>query len=144
MRRFLGGLGPVIVAVAVLGCNTINQPTPPIPGSTNDPTSPEFYTGHVKPIFQKHCFRCHGGINHRGDLNMSTHAGLFRGGHDGQVLIPGDPDASLLVKLIRHEGTTKVPGPMPSKSSKLSEADIATVERWVRAGAIMLPDPPVN
>jgi mono/diheme cytochrome c family protein len=144
MRSFFGGLGLAIVAVAVLGCNTVNQPTPPIPGSTDDPTSPEFYTGHVKPIFQKHCFRCHAGINHRGELSMSTRASLLKGGHSGKVIVPGDPAASLLVKLIRHEGTTKVPGPMPSKSSKLADADIATVERWVRAGAIMPPDQPVN
>jgi cytochrome c len=29
---------------------------------------------------------------------------------------------------------------MPSKSAKLSDADITTVERWVKAGAIMPQD----
>jgi mono/diheme cytochrome c family protein len=144
MRSVLGGLGAAIVVAAILGCNTVNQPTPPIPGSTNDPATPEFYTGHVQPIFQKYCYRCHGGINRRGNLNLSTRAGILHGGHSGQIIVPGDPANSLLVKLIRHEGTTKTPGPMPSKSAKLADADIATVERWIQAGALMPPDPPVK
>lgn len=144
MRSVLGGLGSVIVAAALLGCNTVSQPTPPIPGSTNDPASPEFYTGHVEPIFKKHCFRCHAGLNHRGGLSMSTRAALLRGGKHGQAIVPGDEANSLLVKLIRHEGTAKDPEPMPSKSAKLADADIATVERWIQAGAIMPPDPPAR
>ena len=31
--------------------------------------------------------------------------------------------------------------PMPPKG-KLSDSDIAVVEQWVRAGAVMPPDPP--
>jgi cytochrome c551/c552 len=30
--------------------------------------------------------------------------------------------------------------PMPPKQPKLSDADIATVERWVKAGALMPED----
>jgi cytochrome c551/c552 len=44
-----------------------------------------------------------------------------------------------MVKLIRHEGPAKDPKPMPPKG-KLSDADIATVERWIRAGAVMPAD----
>ncbi|MBS1822270.1 MAG: cytochrome C [Acidobacteria bacterium] len=148
MRSLLGGLWSAILAAAVVGCgtgcNTVNQPTPAIAGSTNDPATPEFYTGHVQPIFKKYCYRCHGGLNHRGGLTLSTRAGLLRGGESGQVIVPGDAANSLLVKLIRHEGTKKTPGPMPSKSAKLADADIETVERWVQAGALMPPDPPVK
>jgi cytochrome c len=102
--------------------------------------APEFYTTKVQPIFQANCYRCHGGMNHRGGLNIQTRAGMLKGGHDGPVLIPGDPTNSLLVRLIRHEGPPKDPMPMPPKQPKLSDADIATVERWVKAGAIMPDD----
>jgi cytochrome c len=103
----------------------------------NEAAKPEFYTTKVQPIFQANCYRCHGGMNHRGGLSIQTRAGMLKGGHEGPVLVPGDPAKSLLVRLIRHEGPANDPMPMPPKLSKLSDADIATVEQWVRAGAIM-------
>ncbi len=105
-----------------------------------DPASVAFYTEKVQPIFAANCYRCHGGMNHRGGLQMDTQTGLFRGGHDGVVLLPGYPQASLLIKLIRHEGPANDPMPMPPRG-KISDADIATVTAWVQAGAAMPPDP---
>ncbi len=105
-----------------------------------NPASPEFYTQRVKPILQTNCYRCHGGMNRRGGLNMETHESMLKGGKDGAALIPGDPANSLLVKLIRHEGPANDPMPMPPRG-KLSDADIALVEQWVKAGAIMLDQP---
>jgi cytochrome c len=106
----------------------------------DEATRPEFYTSTVQPIFKSNCYRCHGGMNHRGGLNIQTRAGMMKGGHDGPVLVPGDPAKSLLVQLIRHEGPANDPKPMPPKSPKISDEDIATVERWVKAGAIMPED----
>src|ERR1700749_1619742 len=108
--------------------------------ATDEAATPEFYTTKVQPIFQVNCYRCHGGMNHRGGLNIQTRAAMLKGGHEGPVLIPGDPTNSLLVRLIRHEGPPKDPLPLPPKQPKLSDADIATVERWVKAGAIMPDD----
>ncbi len=100
----------------------------------------DLYTARVQPIFQSNCYRCHAGLNHRGGLQMDTQAALMRGGHDGAVIVPGHPEQSLLVKLIRHEGPPNDPMPMPPKS-KLSDADIGAVEQWVRAGALMSATP---
>jgi mono/diheme cytochrome c family protein len=102
---------------------------------------PEFYTNKVQPIFRSNCFRCHAGMNRRGGLSMSTRKGMMKGGKDGLVIVPGDPAKSMLVQGIRHEGKPK---PMPDKSKKLSDAEIATVERWIQAGAVMPEDPPVQ
>jgi cytochrome c len=107
----------------------------------DEAAKPEFYRQKVQPIFAANCYRCHGGMNHRGGLSLSTRATILKGGKEGVVLVPGDPSKSLLVKLIRHEGLANDPMPMPPKA-KLSDADIATVERWVRAGAIMPEDAP--
>ncbi len=100
------------------------------------PNSVAYYTQKVQPIFRENCYRCHGGINHRGGLQIDSKAGLLKGGHDGAVLVPGSPEKSLLISLIRHEGPADDPMPMPPKS-KISDADIATVTAWVKAGAIM-------
>ncbi len=102
----------------------------------DDPGTIEFYKTKVQPVFENNCYRCHGGMNHRGGLNIQSRDGMLKGGHDGPALVPGHPEQSLLVKLIRHEGPPNDPMPMPPKG-KLSDADIALVEQWVKAGAIM-------
>ena len=102
-------------------------------------SSAEFYTTRVQPIFRSNCYRCHGGINHRGAFQMDTRQGMYRGGRDGSVLTPGHPEQSLLIALIRHEGPAADPMPMPPKS-KISDANIATVTAWVKAGAVMPKD----
>jgi cytochrome c len=107
----------------------------------DEAAKPEFYTQKVRPILEANCYRCHGGMNHRGGLSLATRAGILKGGKDGAVLVPGDPANSLLVKLIRHEGPADDPMPMPPRA-KLSDAEIATVERWVRAGGMMPEDAP--
>jgi cytochrome c len=135
MKGFLAGLAAVTVALVALGLRANKVQA----AAQDEAARPEFYTTKVQPIFQANCYRCHGGMNHRGGLNIATRAGMMKGGHDGAVLVPGDPAKSLLVRLIRHEGPQNDPGPMPPKA-KLSDAEIATVERWVRAGAIMPPD----
>jgi cytochrome c len=105
------------------------------------PNTIDFYNQRVLPILQTNCYRCHGGLNHRGGLSIATRAGLLKGGHDGAVIVPGDASKSLLVKLIRHEGPADDPMPMPPKS-KISDADIATISQWINAGAIMPETPP--
>jgi mono/diheme cytochrome c family protein len=100
------------------------------------PDSVEFYNQRVQPIFATNCYRCHGGMNHRGGLHLDSKEGLMRGGHDGVVVVPGHPEKSLLVALIRHEGPATDPMPMPPKS-KISDADISTVTEWIKAGAVM-------
>lgn len=133
MKRVVAAIAGFAIAFVLWGSNVAGQ---------EDAAKPEFYTTRVKPIFQANCYRCHGGMNRRGSLSMATRAGMLKGGRDGAVLVPGDPAASLLVRLIRHEGPKNDPMPMPSKGRKLSDADIAIVERWVKAGAIMPADAP--
>lgn len=135
MRKWLAGFG--LVGVALLGWGLRGNTVHAAPAEA---TSPEFYTTHVQPILQANCYRCHGGLNHRGGLSLATRAGILKGGHDGPVIVPGDPAKSLLLQLIRHEGPATDPMPMPPKLPKISDADIATVEQWIKAGAIMPMD----
>ena len=137
MKGLVVGVGVFAIALMALSlrANRVQAAGP------DEAAKPEFYTTKVRPIFQANCYRCHAGMNHRGGLNIATRAGMMKGGHNGAVLVPGDPAKSLLVRLIRHEGPKNDPMPMPPKA-KLSDADIAVVERWVRAGAIMPMDVP--
>jgi cytochrome c len=134
----LGMAGLWLGAILLAGCRS----EPPKPHVDYDPATPEFYGQDVQPIFRSYCFRCHGGMNRKGGFSMQTRAAMMRGGKHGVAVVPGDAAGSLLVRLIRHEGPKDNPMPMPDKRKKLSDADIAVVERWVNAGAIMPVDQP--
>jgi cytochrome c len=131
-----------LAAVALVAAAALWHPAPVAAAQDSDPGSIAYYNQKVKPIFDANCTRCHGGMNHRGGLNIDTKAGMLKGGHDGAVLVPGHPEQSLLVKLIRHEGPADDPMPMPpAPRAKISDAEIAVVSAWVKAGAPM-PDAP--
>jgi len=99
----------------------------------------DMYVKTVQPILANNCYKCHGGgDSHRGGLMLDTKANILKGGKDGVVVVPGHPEQSLLIKLIRHEGPADDPMPMPPRS-KLSDDDIAAVTAWIKAGAVM-PD----
>jgi len=139
MKGVVAVMGLALMGLISCSSGPVSGPelSPAQMAGLNDPAKPEFYTYKVRPIFQANCYRCHGGMNHRGGLNMQMRAGLLKGGHVGPAIVPGDPANSLLVRLIRHEGPANDPMPMPSKQAKMSDADIATIERWIKAGAIM-------
>ncbi len=128
-------------AASLAAAAVLWQPAAVAAKSGPDPSSVAFYTQKVQPILQTNCYRCHAGVNHRGGLSLDTHAGLLKGGRDGLVVVPGHADQSLLIKLIRHEGPADDPMPMPPRSPKISDEDIAIVTQWVNAGAVMPPDP---
>lgn len=138
MGRFLAGVGALAaIVVAVLagsGMRTV--------AAQDAANKPAFYTEKVRPILLTNCGKCHFDMNHKGGLSFNTKASIMKGGRDGLVIVPGDAVNSLLVKLIRHEGPANDPMPMPAKAPKLSDADIAVIEQWVKAGAVMPNDPP--
>ncbi len=105
--------------------------------SSSEAAKLQFYKTSAEPVLRTNCYRCHAGLNRRGGLQMDTRDGLLRGGHDGAAIVPGHPEQSLLIKLIRHEGPKDDPMPMPPKGDKLSDADIATVTQWISDGAVM-------
>lgn len=94
-----------------------------------------YFTGTVKPVLRTNCYRCHFGLNHKGNFNLSTRELLLKGGKSGVDVMPGDPEGSVLVKAIRHEGGDH-PMPMPPKD-KLADADIASIAKWIADGAVM-------
>jgi mono/diheme cytochrome c family protein len=136
MRRIILGVGFAAAAAALAGGSL--RPV----AAAQAADSPEFYTTKVKPVFAANCAQCHLGTAHRGGLSLATKASTLKGGRDGVVIVAGDPANSLLVKLIRHEGPADDPMPMPPPpNAKISDADIATVTQWIKAGAVMPDDP---
>lgn len=143
MRHILAGTGILTTAVLtglVFTGLVISGPGMQVEAAQDAANTPAFYTSQVRPIFQAHCAMCHMGTQHDGGLSLQSKASTMKGGHNGAVIVPGNPDNSLLVKLIRHQSADGI-SPMPLGAPKLSDANIATIVQWVKAGAVMPNDP---
>jgi hypothetical protein len=79
------------------------------------------------------CLECHAGADPQGGLALEDAAGLARGGVSGPAVIPGDADASLLVRALRRHDPAVAPMP---PEEPLAAEEIAMVEAWVASGAI--------
>lgn len=125
-----------VCGLGISGCSTVSAArsyaSQAVPGSAS---ADNVYASQVQPILKSNCYRCHAGMFHKGGLQLNTPEAIMKGGHNGAVVVPGHPEQSLLVKLIRHEGPANDPRPMPPKK-KISDADIATIEKWISDGAV--------
>ena len=100
-----------------------------------DPDAVEFFESKVRPVLVEHCYKCHSAQAKapKGGLRLDSLDGMKKGGDTGPAIVPGDADASLLVQAVRYQDEQTQ---MPPKG-KLTEATIATLEQWVRGGAVM-------
>ncbi|MEE3229759.1 MAG: c-type cytochrome domain-containing protein, partial [Planctomycetota bacterium] len=94
--------------------------------------SEELFRKKVAPVFERRCLGCHSDSKRKGKLSMASRAALLKGGRKGQVVVPGDPAASRLLQLITpKDGKAS----MPKNKAPLSEAELAAVGEWIKAGA---------
>lgn len=82
-------------------------------------------------LLELHCVKCHAGSKPKGGLDLATREGLLRGGESGEAISADQPESSLLLQTIRHE----LDPHMPYKEAKLSDALIAQLVDWVKAGS---------
>jgi hypothetical protein len=85
----------------------------------------------VAPILEKRCLACHGPAVQTSGLRLDRKEGALAGGYSGKVIVPGDPDASKLIRLV--SGTDKIV--MPPAGPRLSASEIAALRSWISGGA---------
>ena len=90
------------------------------------------YQDHALPIFRNSCLGCHNPDKKKGGLDLTSWQGAMNGGSDGAVINPGDPDGSLLYRVITHADEPT----MPPKRDKLPDAELDMIKRWIMAGAL--------
>ena len=95
----------------------------------------EFFEKHVRPVLAEHCYACHGPKKQSTGLRLDTTTGIRAGSDGGPVIIPGQPEKSLLIRAVRRETDS----PMPPKQA-LPPAAVAALTQWVREGAVLPPD----
>ncbi len=93
----------------------------------------EFFESKVRPLLISNCGGCHSETSGRlrGGLSLDSRERMISGGDSGAVIVPGDPDASLLIIAVRyHEPEYEMPPRGP-----LTTSEVRILEDWVRMGA---------
>lgn len=84
-------------------------------------------------LLEQNCFKCHGPSRSENSLRLDLRSEALRGGDHGPVLVPGKPDASLLLQVVVG-AHGEVPR-MPRRGDALSPDQISLLRTWVEAGA---------
>ena len=126
--RFLP-IGYLVFAIAVL---TIVRPG--FADEADATAGIDFFETRIRPVLAAHCYKCHSdeAKSPKGGLRVDTRDSIRRGGESGHAVIPGKPDASLLMSALRYEEFAMPP------SEPLDESVVDDFETWIRMGA---PDP---
>ena len=90
----------------------------------------EFFESRIRPLLAQNCFACHTNSK-MGGLQLDSSAGLKKGGVDGAVVVPGNPDASILIQAVRYtHQRLKMP-----PAAKLTDGQVDDLAAWVKMGA---------
>ncbi|HEX7469234.1 MAG TPA: c-type cytochrome domain-containing protein [Verrucomicrobiae bacterium] len=92
------------------------------------------YSAVVQPVLTKYCVACHGPNKSKGDLKLDTAENLFKGGKDGESVLPGDAANSDLIKRILLPADADDHMPPPGKRQP-DYNDLALLQWWIDAGA---------
>jgi hypothetical protein len=81
----------------------------------------------IRPIFRRTCNSCHSAVVKNLGLQVTEYAPLLKGSTRGQVVIPGDPSASVLWQQL-ESGKMPLVGQLPADDKQL-------IRDWIEAGA---------
>ena len=93
---------------------------------------PVSYNRDVRPILSENCFYCHGqDPNHRkAGVRLDTKDGQ----RAGELILPGKPDESELIRRILSDDLEELMPP-PKSNRRLNPSQKETLRRWVAEGA---------
>ena len=122
----------VILAANSLWANGEAGPPP----ESDDSEGVAFFEKKILPVLTRYCYECHSHMSDepKGGLRVDSRSAIRAGGGTGPGIVPGDPDASLVIEAVRYEEDAYQMPP----AGKLSDEILRDLERWVRIGA---PDP---
>lgn len=91
------------------------------------------FNTQVKPIFNKKCIACHGGVKQQGNFSLLFREEALQKTKSGKyAIIPGNASGSELIKRIKAKDAEER---MPYKHEALSAAEISVLEKWIEQGA---------
>jgi cytochrome b subunit of formate dehydrogenase/mono/diheme cytochrome c family protein len=101
------------------------ETTPTLPATpTTVRIQAETWSGGFEALFRNRCGTCHG-ITSVGGISLATYEDALEGGKSGPGIVPGDPDASMIVQVQQAGGH---PG-------QLTDEELEQLIAWIEAGA---------
>ena len=89
----------------------------------------EFFETKIRPVLAENCFSCHGPKKQQANLRLDSREALLKGSENGPVIVPGQPEKSLLHQGPAPQGELRMP-----PRSKLAEPVIADIAQWIKIG----------
>lgn len=91
------------------------------------------YSTEVKPILNKHCIACHGGVKKQGGFSLLFREEALGKTESGKpAIIPGDAKHSEFIIRLTHKDPEER---MPLKKEPLKKEEIEILTKWVNQGA---------
>jgi hypothetical protein len=97
--------------------------------AATDPATDAWFEKYIRPVLVSKCLSCHGAEKQEANLRLDSLQGMRTGGDSGPALVPGLPEASLLIEAIRYESFEMPP------ARQLPAAEIARFQTWIARGA---------
>lgn len=99
-------------------------------GCHSDPVD---FNAEVRPILNSRCLACHGGVQQAADFSMLFPEEAYQPAESGKrPIVPGDPDASELLRRVTHHDPEER---MPPEGEPLSATEVDVLRRWIAQGA---------
>jgi len=97
------------------------------------PNSKIDYNTQVKPILNKKCISCHGGVKQQAGFSLLFREEALGNTESGKpAIIPGKPDESELIRRITLDDPEER---MPYKHKPLAKEEIEILTQWIKEGA---------
>ena len=118
-KKILGVIGLLAVVLAIFILSTSSRKV-------------DFNTD-VKPIFNKKCISCHGGVRRKAGFSLLFRSDALAINESGKpAIVPGNPDESEMIRRITLNDPEER---MPYKHDPLCEKEISILRKWIKQGA---------
>ena len=89
----------------------------------------------IRPILNKNCVGCHGGVKRAGKISfIHRDSVVAKDAEDEKPIYPGDPDKTEMISRVLSDDEEERMPP-PEHGPKLSENEIKLLRDWIRQGA---------
>ena len=119
MKRFAV---PLLFGIVPFGALCLGQSKP----------TQRTFSHDVEPIFRAQCLSCHSANAPSGGLDLSSAAGVKKGGDSGPLFVAGKPGSSILIKRLKGEGGLPQ---MPMGFQPIEAGKLAAITEWIAQGA---------
>ena len=117
----------------IIGWNSVHGKVAGDDNTATGDDSGDALVHQIGELLSAKCVSCHRPDNAKGNLDLTTRDGLFRGGDSGASVVPGEPENSPIYT--RSLAINDVPPEMPETGEPLSAEESSALRSWIEQGA---------